>query len=139
MAKSEGVKNEIASLRRKLRSEDSCAENNLAVIYRKLGNRTRAFYWWKRSAETWDDGDSYLEVGYCYQYGIGVHSNTNSAIQSYFRAIKSTHVTDYGCEEASYHLAIVLLDSGDDPSSLKKALKLLKEAAADEDYPQAKP
>ncbi len=137
MQKTERIKYEIASLKKKLRTKDSCAENNLAAIYRELGNRKRAFFWWKRAVETWGDGDSLLEMGYCYQYGIGISLNKGKATQSYWKAILSNNCTEYGREEAKYHLAIALLDTGKNSISKRTVKKLLKEAAADGDFPQA--
>ena len=137
MAKSQKVKKEIAKLKMKLRSNDPCAANNLAVIYRELGNRKRAFFWWKRATETWDDGDSYLELAYCYQYSLGVRHDKRKIMQNYWRAIRSHFISEYGQEEAKYHLAIALLDSGEKPIKRGKAFSLLEEAAANRDYPQA--
>lgn len=137
MQKTARLKKEIDLLKRKLHVEDPCAASNLAVIYRKLGNRKRAYFWWKRAVETWGDGDSFIEIGYCYQYGIGVRRSKKNATQSYWKAIQATNCTEYGCEEAKYHLAIALLDAGEN-SALKRTIKkLLKEAAADGDFPQA--
>ncbi len=138
MAKSQKVKKEIDRLKLKLRSNDPTAANNLAVIYRRLGNRKRAFFWWKRATETWDDGDSYLEIAYCYQYGLGVRLNKSKAILNYKSAIRSNFITQHGYEEARYHLAIALLDSGTNMSNCRKALTLLQKAAADGDFPEAK-
>ncbi len=137
MQKTDRLKNEIGLLKRKLRVGDPTAENNLAVIYRKLGNRKRAFFWWKRAVETWGDGDSLLEIGYCYQYGIGVRRSKKNASQAYWKVIQSTNCTEYGCEEAKYHLAISLLDTGENSVIKRTIIKLLEEAATDGDFPQA--
>src|SRR6516225_12254896 len=60
----------IRRLKKKLRLGDSTASNNIAVAYRELGDFRRAFQWWRRTAGP-KDGDAWLEVGYCLQYGIG--------------------------------------------------------------------
>jgi hypothetical protein len=51
-----------------LRRGDPTASNNIAAQYRELGDLRRAFQWWKRTAGP-SDGDAWLEVGYCLQYG----------------------------------------------------------------------
>ena len=60
----------IRRLKKKLRLGDSTASNNIAIAYRELGDFRRAFQWWRRTAGP-KDGDAWLEVGYCLQYGIG--------------------------------------------------------------------
>ena len=131
------VRLEIERLKTRLRAGDRCAESNLAATYRELGNRRRAFYWWARAVAKWRDGDDYLELGYCYQYGLGVRRNHKAAVRNYRRAIRSTLITEYGREEAMYHLAIALLDRGGDASVYRQAIELLHDATIDEDYPEA--
>ena len=58
----------IRKLRNKLRLGDATASNNIAATYRELGNFQRAFQWWRLTAGL-KDGDAWLEVGYCLQYG----------------------------------------------------------------------
>jgi hypothetical protein len=73
---------EIDKLKRRLRMGDRVLTGNIAVAYRVLGNRRRAFEWWWRAAGP-DDGDSFVEVGYCLQYGIGVRRNPAAAMKAY--------------------------------------------------------
>ena len=122
-------------LRNKLRLGDATASNNIAVTYRKLGNFRRAFQWWRRTAGP-HDGDAWLEVGYCLQYGIGTRRDPTGAIRAYRRAIRTYYTTAYACEEARYHLAVALLDRGE-VRHRREARGLLARAAKDGDYPQA--
>ena len=50
------------------------------------GHLRRAFSWWMRAAAM-SDGDSMVDAGYCYQYGIGVHKNIAAARRLYRRAL----------------------------------------------------
>ena len=125
----------IRRLKKKLRLGDSTASNNIAVAYRELGDFRRAFQWWRRTAGP-KDGDAWLEVGYCLQYGIGTRRDPTAAIQAYRRAIRTYYTTEYGCEEAQYHLAVALLDRGD-TRYRREIERLLTRAAEDDDYPEA--
>ena len=80
--------------------------------------------------------DAWLEVGYCLQYGIGTRRDPTAAIRAYRRAIRSYYTTEYGCEEAQYHLAVALLDRGDRRYH-PEVERLLSRAAEDGDYPEA--
>ena len=125
----------IRRLKKKLRLGDSTASNNIAVAYRELGDFRRAFQWWRRTAGP-HDGDAWLEVGYCLQYGIGTRRDPTAAIQAYRRAIRTYYTTEFGCEEAQYHLAVALLDRGD-TRYRREIERLLTMAAEDADYPEA--
>jgi TPR repeat protein len=115
---------------------DPIAANNIAATYRELGgNARRAFHWWRQAAIP-DNGDAWLEVGFCLQYGIGTRRNAAAAIKAYRRAIANDQTTEYGCEAAQYHLALALLDRGD-LGSRREVERLLKAASGDGDYPRA--
>jgi TPR repeat protein len=118
--------------RRAYRSGDNLGAMNLATIYRDAGNLVGAFRWWQRAADL-DDGDSLGDVGYCYQYGIGVWRDVRQARIAFRRAIRANSTTEYGREEAMYHLAVSYLDQG----QRQMAIPLLKRAAGDGDYPEA--
>jgi len=105
---------------------------NLATVYRDMGDLRRAFGWWMRAAAL-GDGDAMGDVGYCYQYGIGVRRNIAAARRLYRRAIAARDISMWGREAALYHLAVTYLDA-DKP---KLALPPLKRAAKDGDYPEA--
>jgi|SRR5947208_9594742 len=137
MNKRQRLRAELSKLKAALRGGDSTAANNLAATYRQLGNRRRSFHWWKRAAETRGGDDAWLEVGYCCQYGIGVRRDGSIAISSYRKAIRRYYVNDYQREEARYHMAVALLDRDGRSITRQKAAQLLREAAADGDYPQA--
>jgi TPR repeat protein len=114
------------------RNGRSTGAANLATIYRDSGDFRGAFGWWMRAA-TLGEGDSTVDAGYCYQYGIGVRRNVASAQKLYRRAIVMRDISMWGREEALYHLAVSYLDA-DKPSL---AAPLLKRVARDGDYPEA--
>jgi TPR repeat protein len=79
------------------------------------------------------DGNAAVDVGYCYQYGIGIRRSAADAKRMYRRAVESQDITEHGREAAMYHLAIQFLDEG--KKSL--AIPLLERAGADNDFPEA--
>jgi TPR repeat protein len=85
----QGTKRNVAQAigwyRRAARSGDSTATSNLATVYRDAGKAGLAFQWWKRAADM-RDGDAAVDVGYCYQYGIGTRKNTANAKRLFGRA-----------------------------------------------------
>jgi hypothetical protein len=118
--------------RRAARAGDSTATSNLATVYRDAGKAGLAFQWWKRAADM-RDGDAAVDVGYCCQYGIGTRKNTANAKRLFRRAIVSKDISQYGREEAMYHLAIQFINEW----KQQFAIPLLKRAAADDDFPEA--
>jgi TPR repeat protein len=118
--------------RRAATSGDSTATFNLATVYRDAGKATLALQWWKRAVNM-RDGDAVVDVGYCYQYGIGIRKNTANAKRLFRRAIVSKDISQYGREESMYHLAVLFIDEG----KWQFAIPLLKRAAADDDFPEA--
>jgi TPR repeat protein len=127
-------RNAIRRLKRELRLGSECASNNIAATYRHLRNFRRAFLWWQRTTAA--DGEAWLEVGYCLQYGIGTRRDRAAAIRAYRRTLRSYPVTAYGQEEAQYHLAVALLDR-DGTRARRQAADLLTLASVDGDYPAA--
>lgn len=118
--------------RRAVKAGSSMAASNLATVYRDAGKPRLAVRWWVR-ALAMGDGDAAVDVGYCYQYGIGTRKNPDRAKQMYRRAIASTYITQYQREAALYHLALQSMDDGD----RRSAIRLLRKATMDEDYPEA--
>jgi TPR repeat protein len=111
------------------------AAHNIPIAYRDAGNLRRAVFWWRRFA-TRGDGDAALDLGYAYQYGLGVRRAPQQAVESYRQAIRSRHITEYGREEAHYHLAVLTLDAAG-AGARRAALALLRRAARDGDFAQA--
>lgn len=120
--------------RRAWRRRDPAAATNIATIYRDRGQLARAVSWWQRAVDA-GSLDEAVEVGYCYQYGIGVRRSAPKAMACYRRAIRASAITELEREAAMYHLAILHLDSH--PPRPTKAVALLKRAAKDADYPEA--
>lgn len=131
-----GTKRNVAQAirwyRRAARSGDSTAMSNLATVYRDAGKARLAFQWWKRAADI-SDGDAAVDVGYCYQYGIGARKNVANAKRMFRRAIASRDISKFGREEAMYHLAVQFIDE----VKRQLAFPLLKRATADNDFPEA--
>jgi len=130
---------EIAGLKKKLRKfPASFLVYNIAATYRIAGSRRRAFEWWRRAAaKPWRDGSAAMELGYCYQYGIGVRQDSHAACLAYRAAVRSRFIDEYSREEALYHLAVAYLDLDGGARGRRNATKLLNLAAKDGDYPQA--
>lgn len=126
------VKEAVRWYRRAIRRGDSVSATNLATLYRDAGNSRMAFRWWKRSEEM-HDGDAAVDVGYCYQYGIGTRKNGANARRMFSRAIESKNITSYAREEAMYHLALHFIDE-EKPSQAKV---LLDRATKDQDFSEA--
>src|SRR5439155_9492924 len=118
--------------RRACRAGRSTAALNIAIVHRDDRNLRLAFRWWRRAAEL-GDGDGAVDVGYCYQYGIGTRPRVRLACRMYKAALTSKIITASGREEAMYHLAVAYLDEG----RAGLALPLLVRAAADGDFPEA--
>ena len=136
MTQRERLAAEIARLRPRAMRGDGSACSNIAVNYRLLGRPRLAFRWWCRGASA-ADGDDFLEVGFCYHHGLGVRRNLSSAASAYASAVRSASITQFGCEEAMYHWATLLLEKGG-PRAHSHAASLLRRANADQDYRQAR-
>jgi hypothetical protein len=128
-------KKEILRLKTRLRQRKPVFLSNVAILYRDLGNYPRAYHWWRKAAAG-GDGDSFVDVGYCLQYGIGVRANPESAKEAYEGAIVSYYIAEYTAEEARYHLALLSVDHFGSAGT-RRAVALLREAARDQDYPEA--
>ena len=125
----------IRKWRRKVVRGDWTAMSNVAAAYHILENFRLAARWYQRAAEK-GDGDAYTDWGYCLQHGLGIPKDLRAAERAYRAATGSKWITDYGREEAMYHLAVLLLGR-QTATSRRAALKLLRMASADGDYPQA--
>lgn len=126
----------IRKWRKLAQGGDGVAMMNVAAAYRLLGNTRQQFRWYKRAAEL-RDAEAMLEVGYCYQFGVGVRRDENKAEESYRSAIAETkYITQSSRGEAMYFLAVLLLQTR--PSAgRREILNLLRRANLDRDYPQA--
>jgi TPR repeat protein len=131
-----GIKRNVALAirwyRQAARSGSSTATYNLATVYRDAGKARLAFQWWKRAADM-HDGDAAVDVGYGYQYGIGTRKNAANAKRMYRHAIAAKDISQFGREEAMYHLALQFIDEG----KRWLAFPLLQRASADDDFPEA--
>lgn len=137
--KSDRLRQRVARLKRRLRRGGwtGVETNNIAVLYRQIGNRRRAFFWWTRTAGPQFLG-AWLEVGYCLHYGIGTRRDLGAAIRAYRLALGDPEfINEFDREEAMYHLAVALLDDGGTRLHRRQVIRLLQDAASDGDYPAA--
>lgn len=107
---------------------------NIATVYRDRGLFAQAVRWWQRAVDAGVPEEA-VEVGYCYQYGIGVRRNVRKAADCYRVAIRARNIIASEQEAAMYHLAILYLDGT--PPKWAKAMTLLERASKDDDYPEA--
>jgi TPR repeat protein len=126
------VKQAVRWYQQAARAGDSSAMCNLATVYRDAGKFTQAFKWWGRAAAE-KDGNAALDVGYCYQYGIGTTRDPAKAKRMYRIALKSPGISEYMREAAIYSLAVQLIDEG----RALAAVPLLQRATVDNDFPEA--
>ena len=126
---------EIASLKRRSRQGKYVPFGNVAILYRDMGNYRRAVVWWRKAAAA-GDGDAWVDLGYCLQYGIGVRPSASEARRAFERALRAESITEYGQEEARYHLALLHLDTKG-TGGAKSAAALLADASHDGDYVEA--
>ena len=126
----------IARLRPRAMAGDSLAVSNIAAGYRILGRWNLAFRWWHKAAAA-GDGSDMLDVAYCYHHGLGVRRNAAAARRFYESAIQSSTVSQFEQEEAMYHLAVLLLQTRRTTAARSRVRRLLTDANADGDYPQA--
>lgn len=120
--------------RRAWRYGGETAAANIATVYRDRGLLSRAVAWWKKAMEAGVHEEA-VEVGYCYQYGIGVRRNARKASACYQLAIRCRNIGEFWREAAMYHLAVLALDSR--PPNRRKAVALLERASTDQGYPEA--
>jgi hypothetical protein len=116
---------------------DLTTMSNIAAGYRILGRPSLAFRWWKRAADAGDGQRQALELAYCYHHGSGVRKDARAAARACASAIKSSAISQFEKEEASYHLAVSLLSTHRLATVRARVVKLLREANVDGDYPQA--
>lgn len=118
--------------RRAVEHGETIAAANMATVYRDQGHLRLAHQWYLRAMKM-DDGDAAVNAGYGYLYGIGIRKDLRAARRLLRVAVRSSFITQSGREEALYHLAVAVVDSGR-PS---RAIPLLEQANTDEDYAEA--
>lgn len=72
---------------------DPAAANNIATIYRDLGN-TRRMLWWFKRAGAMGDPDALLELGKWYEIGLHVPRDYHRARLCYRGVFKSRYATE---------------------------------------------
>jgi TPR repeat protein len=71
---------------------DAGAANNIATVYRELG-QTKKMLWWFRRAAAMGDIDVLLQLGNRYERGDGVPKDLEKSKVFYRRVLKSTYAT----------------------------------------------
>lgn len=88
------------------------AATNIALLYRKMGNKRTMFRWYQRVARA-GDGSAQLEMARCYMSGTGVRKDIQAALRCLAVANTSEYITEYEREEAQAMLAAMKLRSVD--------------------------
>jgi TPR repeat protein len=86
------------------RQGDAGAANNIATLHRECG-RTGRMIWWFRRAVAMGDHDALLELGKCYEAGIGLPKSPRQATLCYHRVLASDQVTQLSQERAKRRLS----------------------------------
>ena len=90
--------------RRAYRQGDAGAANNIATVYRDLGD-TRKMLWWFRRAAAMGDLDVLLDLGKRYEKGLAVSRNPAKAKIFYRRVLANKCATHDDKAEARARLA----------------------------------
>jgi uncharacterized protein len=80
------------------------AANNIATLHRD-GGRIGKMVWWFRRAVAMGDHDALLELGKCYETGVGLPKSPRRAMLCYRRILVSEQVTQFTQEQAKRRLA----------------------------------
>jgi TPR repeat protein len=80
------------------------AANNIAILYREVGDQRAMFRWFKRAAEP-GDGDAHVELAKCYMDGSGVRKSLPNALRQLNAAVNNSRISDDSLEEARALLA----------------------------------
>lgn len=83
---------------------DAGAANNIATVYRDLGDKKRMLWWFRRAAAM-GDLDVLLDLGKRYETGEAVRKNPAKAKELYHRILASKNATQGDKAEARTRLA----------------------------------
>jgi TPR repeat protein len=86
------------------RQGDPSAANNIATIHRDCG-RIGRMIWWFRRAVRMGDPEPLLEIGECYETGIGLVRNLKKAQDCYHRILNSDRVSEFYRDQARKRLS----------------------------------
>lgn len=85
------------------RQSDASAANNIATLHRECGSTGRMI-WWFRRAVAMGDHDALLDLGKCYETGLGLPKQPRQAMICYRRVLASEQVTQFTKEQAKRRL-----------------------------------
>ena len=83
---------------------EASAANNIATLQRERGQHGRMVWWFRRAAALGED-DALFELGRCYEMGLGVRKNFDTAKRLYRRVLTSRDVIEDTREQAGKRLA----------------------------------
>jgi TPR repeat protein len=86
------------------RQGDAAAANNIATLHRDSG-RLGKTVWWFRRAVAMGDHDALLDLGKCYETGVGLPKSPRQATLCYRRVLASKQVTEFSKKQAQRRLA----------------------------------
>jgi TPR repeat protein len=73
------------------RQGEASAANNIATVHRDSGELRKMIWWFRRAAALGED-DTFFELGRCYEMGLGVRKNFDTAKRLYRRVLRSRDV-----------------------------------------------
>ncbi len=79
------------------------AANNIAILYKEVGNHRSMFRWFLRAAQT-GDGCAQLDLAKCYLNGVGVKANPQAALACLQAALRSPFISENEKDEAEIML-----------------------------------
>ncbi len=88
---------------RAYRQGQASAASNMATLYRDVHDYGRMIWWW-RAAIRLGYSDALLELGRCYESGLGVPLDRDRAVECYEQLLASSHTTDASREAAEARL-----------------------------------
>jgi len=83
---------------------DPSAATNIATVQREL-RRFGKMLWWFKKAIAMGDHDVLLDLGACYEKGIGLAKNLRQAKNCYRRLLAGKNVTEFSMEQGKKRLA----------------------------------
>jgi uncharacterized protein len=89
---------------RAYRQGEASAANNIATVQRERGQHGKMVWWFRRAAALGED-DAFFELGRCYEMGLGVRKNFDTAKRLYRRVLTSRDVIEDTREQAGKRLA----------------------------------
>ena len=117
---------------------NSIAANNLATIYRDQNDFETAFRLYQKAQEL--DNVNYIQIAYCYYYGLGTVKDKKKAFDIFERISKDNSDNrncDFEINDADYYLGEFYLEGEIVEKSIETARMYLLKANKDNDHRNA--